>query len=159
MQRRNALQTVYESFVVFSELRDRDVALVAQRSLVSHTVQSIQHQKLSQQRSSQSQISPMASSSLSEERLTEYVQHIGLPAKYHPASNPTHDLAFLTQLHVHTISTIPYDNLTLHYSASKRISIDPQDAFRKIVTERRGRGGYCMENRYTTPIPHHHPQL
>ncbi|OAG06779.1 arylamine N-acetyltransferase 2, partial [Paraphaeosphaeria sporulosa] len=85
-------------------------------------------------------------SSLSQEQLSAYVQHIGLPAKYHPANNPTHNLAFLTQLHVHTISTIPYDNLTLHYSASKRISIDPQDAFQKIVTENRGRGGYCMEN-------------
>lgn len=80
-------------------------------------------------------------SSLSPEQLSEYVQHIGLPAKYHPANNPTHDLAFLTQLHVHTISTIPYDNLSLHYSADKNISIDPQDAFKKIVTDNRGRGG------------------
>ncbi|KAF2440667.1 arylamine N-acetyltransferase 2 [Karstenula rhodostoma CBS 690.94] len=85
-------------------------------------------------------------SSLSPEQLSAYVHHIGLPAKYHPANKPIHDLAFLTQLHVHTISTIPYDNLTLHYSSSKKISIYPQDAFKKIITDNRGRGGYCMEN-------------
>ncbi|KAJ4293227.1 hypothetical protein N0V90_008509 [Kalmusia sp. IMI 367209] len=85
-------------------------------------------------------------SKLSPEQIQKYVEHIQLPPKYHPASAPTHDLAFLTALHVHTISTIPYDNLTLHYSASKKISIDPLHAFKKIVEDGRGRGGYCMEN-------------
>ncbi|KAF1974415.1 cysteine proteinase [Bimuria novae-zelandiae CBS 107.79] len=84
--------------------------------------------------------------SLSPDQLSAYIQHIGLPTRFHPNSKPTHDIAFLTALHVHTISTIPYDNLTLHYSTSKKISIDPQHAFKKIVTDGRGRGGYCMEN-------------
>lgn len=84
--------------------------------------------------------------SLSSEQLSAYVQYIELPNKYHPVNHPTHDIKFLTALHVHTISTIPYDNLTLHYSASKKISIDPQHAFKKVITDGRGRGGYCMEN-------------
>ena len=36
-------------------------------------------------------------------------------------------------------------NLTLHYSAEHRPSLDPQDLFQKIVANGRGRGGYCME--------------
>ena len=85
-------------------------------------------------------------SSLSPEQTLAYVKHIGLPTRYHPDSRLAHDIAFLTALHTHNISTIPYDNLTLHYSASKKIVIDPQHTFRKIVTDGRGRGGYCMEN-------------
>lgn len=86
-------------------------------------------------------------SALSPDQIQAYVEHIGLPAKYHPSADPQRDLAFLTALTVHVISTIPYDNLSLHYSPTKKISIDPQDAFRKIVTEKRGRGGCkCTQN-------------
>lgn len=85
-------------------------------------------------------------SSLSPEQILAYIKHIGLPSTFHPSSRPIHSIDFLTALHVHAISTIPYDNLTLHYSASKKIMIDPQHTFRKMVTDGRGRGGYCMEN-------------
>ncbi|RYP87422.1 hypothetical protein DL769_000518 [Monosporascus sp. CRB-8-3] len=43
------------------------------------------------------------------------------------------------------ISTVPYDNLSLHYNPTHSISIDPQHLFQKIVANKRGRGGYCME--------------
>lgn len=44
------------------------------------------------------------------------------------------------------ISTVPYENLSIHYSQSHTISLDPQVLFQKIVVDGRGRGGYCMEN-------------
>jgi len=88
----------------------------------------------------------MATPSLTPAQLSQYLAHIQLPQKYHPENNPERDIAFLTALHVHQISTVPYDNLTLHYSRDKKIIIDPQHVFRKIVVDARGRGGYCMEN-------------
>lgn len=85
-------------------------------------------------------------SAYSPEQISAFLHHIQLPEKYHPQNNPAHDVAFLNALHVHTISEVPYENLSLHYSPTRTISIDPQDAFRKIVESGRGRGGYCMEN-------------
>ncbi|KAF2015797.1 arylamine N-acetyltransferase 1 [Aaosphaeria arxii CBS 175.79] len=80
------------------------------------------------------------------EQITKFLDYIELPKKYHPSSNPVHDLDYLTQLHVHTISKIPYDNLSLHYSPTHKINIDPLHSYQKIVENARGRGGYCMEN-------------
>ncbi|KAF2648983.1 cysteine proteinase [Lophiostoma macrostomum CBS 122681] len=84
-------------------------------------------------------------SAYSSEQIAAFLTHIELPQKYHPANGPVHNLKYLTALHVHTISAIPYDNLALHYSPTHKISINPQHAFNKIVTNKRGRGGYCME--------------
>jgi arylamine N-acetyltransferase len=85
-------------------------------------------------------------SAYTQDQIPAFLAHIDLPQKYHPSDNPVQDLNYLTALHVHTISTIPYDNLSLHYSSTHKISINPQHAFEKIVTNKRGRGGYCMEN-------------
>jgi len=87
-------------------------------------------------------------------QLSGYFDHIGLPRRYHSILDPTRassgsatkpDLDLLTALHVHQIAAIPYENLSLHYSAAKTISLDPQDLYRKFVTIGRNRGGYCME--------------
>lgn len=78
-------------------------------------------------------------------QISAFLDHIQLPQKYYPSNNPVHDVAFLSALHIHTISTIPYENLSLHYSPTHIISIDPQLVFQKVVGEKRGRGGYCME--------------
>ena len=84
----------------------------------------------------------MAKSAYSREQVDQFLSHIELPASQHHAQ-PT--LALLQALHVHMISTVPYDNLSLHYNPAHAISIDPQHVFRKIVASGRGRGGYCME--------------
>lgn len=41
---------------------------------------------------------------------------------------------------------MPYENLSLHYSKKHEVSLEPQELFQKIVGNKRGRGGYCMEN-------------
>ncbi|ORX97020.1 hypothetical protein BCR34DRAFT_548914 [Clohesyomyces aquaticus] len=86
-------------------------------------------------------------SAYTAEQISAYLNHIQLPKRYHLDNEPPHprDLAFLNALHVHTISTIPYENLTLHYSSARQISLHPQRLFQKIVRDGRGRGGYCME--------------
>lgn len=84
-------------------------------------------------------------SAYSTEQVAQYVSYIDLPEKYHPASKPVLDLAYLTALHVHQIAKIPYENLSLHYSPTRTIQLNPQVLFGKIVSNARGRGGYCME--------------
>ena len=90
-------------------------------------------------------LSTIMASVLTSEQLSEFLRYIGLPQRYHLESDPPRDLAFLKALHIHTISTVPYENLSLHYSKTRTISTDPQDAFQKVVGDGRGRGGYCME--------------
>ncbi|KAF2838725.1 arylamine N-acetyltransferase 4 [Patellaria atrata CBS 101060] len=85
-------------------------------------------------------------------QLSEYLSYISLPESLHPTLTPTPEstshlnLALLKALHVHHIGTIPYENLSIHYSGSHAVDIDPQHLFKKIVEAKRGRGGYCMES-------------
>lgn len=76
------------------------------------------------------------------EQLQQFLTHIGLPERLH---HEPPSLSLLKALHVHTLSTLPYENLSLHYNAAHQIELDPQHLFRKIVTDNRGRGGFCME--------------
>lgn len=79
-------------------------------------------------------------------QLDAYEAHVQLPRRFHRSSNPALDISYLTALHVHQISAVPYENLILHYSKEHAVSLDPQVLYKKIVTDARGRGGYCMEN-------------
>ena len=80
------------------------------------------------------------------EQLQQYVDHIKLPAKYHLSANPPLDHSLLRALHIHQISSLPYENLDLHYSSHHSISLDPAILFSKIICRGAdGRGGYCME--------------
>ncbi len=91
-------------------------------------------------------------------QLSHYLTHISLPPHLHPSppsSSPpspstpstplTLTLPLLTALHTHQLATIPYENLSLHYSPHHTVRLDPQHLYRKLVTGGRGRGGYCME--------------
>ncbi|KLU90501.1 N-acetyltransferase [Magnaporthiopsis poae ATCC 64411] len=86
--------------------------------------------------------------SYSEEQLSQYFAHLG----YDPRADPTRPagwlesdrLGFLTELQARQVARVPFESLSLHYSAANPpLSLDLQDLFRKIVHE--GRGGYCME--------------
>ncbi|KAF7927008.1 uncharacterized protein EAE98_006392 [Botrytis deweyae] len=85
------------------------------------------------------------SSAYSSEQIDLYEEYISLPSKYRRGNNPALTLDYLTSLHIHHISTIPYENLLLHYSPDHSVSLDPQALFTKIITNARGRGGYCLE--------------
>lgn len=57
---------------------------------------------------------------------------------------PQDDLHHLSVLQKLQLAAVPFENLGLHYSAQRNISLDVDDLYEKIVTRRRG--GYCMEN-------------
>ena len=89
---------------------------------------------------------PMASpSAYTPGQLSQFLTYIQMPSRYHLSNNPPPDLDFLTALTTYTLSTIPYENLSLHYSTTHTILLDPQHLFQKIVGDAGGRGGYCME--------------
>lgn len=80
-------------------------------------------------------------------QISQILSHIGLAnaRQLHYTGDSTHDLHSLAQLVIHVMSSVPYENLSIHYSADHTISLDPQTLFEKIVSDDRGRGGYCME--------------
>jgi arylamine N-acetyltransferase len=85
------------------------------------------------------------SSAYSPEQVSTFLDYIEIPEHHRQKDGPKLDLEFLTDLHVHTLSTIPYENLSLHYNSEHTNTLDPEKLFEKIVTTNRGRGGYCME--------------
>src|SRR6201995_1876245 len=70
-------------------------------------------------------------------------------------SHPFHDLSRLNDaiatspiealsvLQTNHLSKIPWGDIGLHYSETKKLSLDADDLFQKIVV--RQLGGYCME--------------
>ena len=88
-----------------------------------------------------------------QDQISDYFDVIALPSRLqhevpslHHEGHEERALEFLRLLQIHQLATIPFENLSLHYSSHHDVSIDPDALYQKIVTYRRGRGGYCMEN-------------
>nr|XP_005489997.1 arylamine N-acetyltransferase, pineal gland isozyme NAT-3 [Zonotrichia albicollis] len=60
------------------------------------------------------------------------------------ASHNKQDLATMSEIFLHHIRAIPYENLSIH--CGERIELDLEPIYNKIV--RKKRGGWCMENNY-----------
>jgi hypothetical protein len=84
------------------------------------------------------------------EQIDAYLSYISFPVtkyKISPEIAQTHDgLAYLSTLQKYQLARVPFENLELHYSKERHISLDQNDIFDKVVVSRNGRGGYCMEN-------------
>lgn len=81
-------------------------------------------------------------SAYSPSQILTYLQHISFPLSL---SFPRNAQA-LTLLHRLQITTVPYENLSLHYNPRHINDIDPQALYQKFVgPPNRGRGGYCFE--------------
>jgi arylamine N-acetyltransferase len=84
------------------------------------------------------------------DQIDDYFSYISFPVtnfNITPNSASTGEgLVFLSALQKYQLSRVPFENLALHYSKERHISLDQQDLFEKIVASKNGRGGYCMEN-------------
>ncbi|KAI3396636.1 hypothetical protein diail_11891 [Diaporthe ilicicola] len=81
-------------------------------------------------------------SAYSPSQILTYLRHISFPLSL---SFPRNAQA-LTLLHRLQITTVPYENLSLHYNPRHINDIDPQALYQKFVgPPSRGRGGYCFE--------------
>lgn len=77
------------------------------------------------------------------EQLEQYLAHVKFPSAFPHAIGT---LEHLTELIHRQLAYVPFESLALHYSDSHHLlSLDPERLFAKIVTNNRGRGGYCME--------------
>jgi len=87
--------------------------------------------------------------------LNEFFDRIQLPQKYRDSpllsdndkakvATKEHGLPLLHALTRHYTCHVPFENLELHYSAHKTITLQVPDLYNKIVRQRRG--GRCMEN-------------
>lgn len=70
-----------------------------------------------------------------DDTIRAYLHRIGF------AGDPAPDLATLTELHRRHIRSIPYDALDVQLG--RPVTLDPRDAFRKVVVGQRG--GWCFE--------------
>ncbi|KAH6653349.1 hypothetical protein BKA67DRAFT_659973 [Truncatella angustata] len=84
-----------------------------------------------------------------ESQIQSYYNRIALPEdKRHFSVTSLSDvdkLMYLDLLKKHHLVTVPFENLTLHYSWHRVIDVSIRHLFSKIVTYNNGRGGYCME--------------
>ncbi|KAJ4371500.1 hypothetical protein N0V83_004718 [Neocucurbitaria cava] len=89
-------------------------------------------------------------STYSKEQIARYFDRLNLPEKERcfdvAVFIPKNALAYLARLQKHQLAEVPFENLTLHYSAHRQISIHPEELFKKVIGDNNGRGGYCMEN-------------
>jgi len=75
------------------------------------------------------------------EQVALYFERIGF--HYDGKEYPPPTLDVLKRLITLHLSTIPFENLSIHYNPRHNISIEKGDVFEKLVL--RKRGGYCME--------------
>ncbi|KAJ5481105.1 hypothetical protein N7539_006999 [Penicillium diatomitis] len=89
----------------------------------------------------------------SNAELHAYFERIKLPQKYRDSivlKDPTqaltkqHGLPLLVALTRHHTCNVPFENLVLHYTSHKAVTLDLTALFQKFV--RRQLGGRCMEN-------------
>ncbi|EMF13323.1 arylamine N-acetyltransferase 1 [Sphaerulina musiva SO2202] len=90
-------------------------------------------------------------------QLQAYFRRIRLPQEHcatpilhdHKLANTKeHGLPLLRALQLYHLANIPFENLELHYSAKKSISLNMDDLYQKFVVrgENYSRGGRCMEH-------------
>ena len=76
----------------------------------------------------------------SAEQLQSYYERI----HFNPHDYTASTLPFVTALLRHQLVHVPFGTLGLHYSVERKLSLEPQHLYTKIVVDRRG--GYCLEN-------------
>lgn len=85
---------------------------------------------------------PPSTPLLTQSQTTQYLTRLSLPSS--PQLSPS--LSTLALLQKHQLAAIPFENLSLHYSPHRQISLHLSEVFAKIIGSENGRGGYCMEN-------------
>jgi arylamine N-acetyltransferase len=84
------------------------------------------------------------------QQLDNYLKKIYFPVtQYKTVTQATarteEGLKYLSKLQIYHLASVPFENLSLHYSKERVISLDKDDLYKKIVGSQTGRGGYCME--------------
>lgn len=81
---------------------------------------------------------------LSPDQIDAYLVRIRHSKPSLEESTNDYGLGLLASLQRQHLASVPFENLSIHYSTDHAITLDPGELYTKIVTRRRG--GYCMEN-------------
>jgi arylamine N-acetyltransferase len=81
-------------------------------------------------------------SAYSTEQIATWLEYINFPTSL--AAIPK-TIETLNHLHQHSIAAFSYENLLLHYSPIRKVPLEPQALYDKMITAGRGRGGFCFE--------------
>jgi arylamine N-acetyltransferase len=85
-----------------------------------------------------------------KDQLSKYFERLHIPEdrRHHDVTKLKNEdaLKYLALLQKHHLAAVPFENLTLHYSTHRQVSVHPEALFKKIIADNNGRGGYCMEN-------------
>jgi arylamine N-acetyltransferase len=76
-------------------------------------------------------------------QLHRYLERINFPVSDSASVRPAPTLENLRRLIAAHLEACPFENLSLHYSAQPKITLDAESLFDKFINRRRG--GYCME--------------
>lgn len=98
------------------------------------------------------------------DELQTYFRRIRLPKRYTTspvctqpelARTKEHGLPLIQALMLHHLANVPFENLEIHYSARKTISLNMDDLYVKFAERglKYGRGGRCMVTDYSTQRP------
>jgi hypothetical protein len=94
-------------------------------------------------------IIPSGEITYTEEQLDRYLAFVALPREHKHTHNEIGGLSrlnWLNRLIQAQLRTIPFENIDLHFTASRTINLDPNYLFKKFVDDDGHRGGYCLEN-------------
>lgn len=86
-----------------------------------------------------------------DEQLQAYFTYIYFPKDKHidvKLASARESLEYLSLLQNYQLASVPFENLCMHYSKDKLVSLNKDDLFEKIVASRNGRGGHCMETNH-----------
>ncbi|RPA78527.1 cysteine proteinase [Ascobolus immersus RN42] len=91
----------------------------------------------------------MGTKAYSREQLKVYFKHISLPSAVAESllsdDEGRLNLGNLEALLIHHLRKVPFENLSLHYAQRKHLGLTEDALWEKMITNGRGRGGYCME--------------
>jgi arylamine N-acetyltransferase len=74
---------------------------------------------------------------LTSQQVDEYLRRLSLSTREPPSLRHLNDLIRCQ------LNSVPYENLSIHYSETHSLALDIPSLFTKIVSK--GQGGYCME--------------
>lgn len=74
-----------------------------------------------------------------DEQIDRYLWYFDLPPRFDCEKTPKIDVGYLNALHTHWMSTIFYENLSIHYSKDPKVSLDPQMIYGKEYGRSRSR--------------------
>ena len=97
---------------------------------------------------------PVPRCTYSKSQVKAYIEFIDLPEPHRSsplldnarlAQDEHYALPFLTTLMRFHTAKIPFENLTLHYSRHRDVTLEPDELYERLISSGSRRGGHCLQ--------------